>query len=193
MFQDLVQKTRSYRRFKQKPAPTMADLEYLIELARLAPSASNKQPLKYVLVQDPDKLPEVFSCLKWAGYLPDWPGPAPDEQPTAYIVFLADPEIGANPNMTYVDLGLAAQIVILGAQTLGYGACLLASIDRSNLKETLAIPEHLEIKLVAALGTPGEQVELTTVAGGDIRYWRDEHEVHHVPKRPLEDLIVKKL
>lgn len=52
MLKELIRNTRSIRRFKQEPAPSMADLESLIELARLAPAASNKQPLKYVLVRD---------------------------------------------------------------------------------------------------------------------------------------------
>jgi len=105
MLKDLITKTRSYRRFKQEPAPTMADLESLITLARMAPAASNKQPWKYVLVQDPETLPKVFSCLKWAGYLTDWPGPSPQERPTAYIVFLNDTSISENGEIHLVDLG----------------------------------------------------------------------------------------
>ena len=192
MFADLVKKTRSFRRFKQEPAPTITDLESLVGLARLSPSASNKQPLKYVFVKGQDKLPQVFSCLKWAGYLPDWDGPAVNEQPTAYIVCLTDKELGANPNMAYIDRGLATQNIILGAQTMGYGACLLASVNRRRLQEILDIPEHLEISLVVALGTPGEQVVLTDVGNdGDIRYWRDEAGVHYVPKRSLKDIIYR--
>lgn len=194
MFKRLVENTRTFRRFKQEPAPTMSDLESLVALARLAPSASNRQPLKYILVNKQEVLPQVFSCLKWAGYLPDWPGPQSHEQPTAYIVFLVDQELGANPNMTYIDLGLAAQTIVLGARELGFGACLLASVNRRRLQEILEIPNGLEINLVAALGVPGEQVELTTVGkDGDIRYWRDKEDVHYVPKRALEELIVKKL
>lgn len=190
MFSELVKKTRSFRRFKQEPTPTLDNLESLISLARLTPSASNKQPLQYVLVQADDKLPEVFSCLAWAGYLPDWPGPSPKEQPTAYIIILSDPSLSANPG---IDVGIAAQTILLGAQEFGFGGCLLGSIDRPRLKEILSIPETLEIQLVAALGTPGEQVKLTEVSSdGDIRYWRDAEQVHYVPKRSLADLILKK-
>jgi nitroreductase len=165
----------------------------LIELARLAPAASNKQPWKYVLIREPELLPQVFSCLKWAGYLPDWPGPSPEERPTAYIVFLNDISISEDKSIHLVDLGLAAQNILLGARELGFGACLLGSVDRPRLKEILGLPDGLNIELVAALGVPGERVELTALGSdGDIRYWRDENEVHYVPKRQLSDLIVKR-
>ena len=60
-------------------------------------------------------------------------------------------------------------------------------------KEILGLPDGLNIELVAALGVPGERVELTALGSdGDIRYWRDENEVHYVPKRQLSDLIVKR-
>lgn len=193
MLKELITKTRSFRRFKQEPAPTLTELESLIELARLAPAASNKQPWKYVLIREPELLPQVFSCLKWAGYLPDWPGPSPEERPTAYIVFLNDISISEDTSIHLVDLGLAAQNILLGARELGFGACLLGSVDRPRLKEILGLPDGLNIELVAALGVPGERVELTALGSdGDIRYWRDENEVHYVPKRQLSDLIVKR-
>lgn len=187
---EAVKKTRSFRRFKAVPAPSLSNLEGLIELARLTPSSANKQPLKYVLVEAKERLPEVFSCLKWAGYLSDWTGPSEEEQPTAYIIILSDPSLNENPG---IDIGIAAQTMLLGAQELGFGACLLGSIDRPRLKGLLAIPGGLEVQLVVALGTPGEDVVLTTVENdGDIRYWRDEQGVHFVPKRSKEDLIVKR-
>lgn len=172
----------------------MAQLEGLIELARLAPSASNRQPLKYVLVTNPQVLPQVFACLKWAGYLTDWPGPSPKERPTAYIVFLNDTSLSGHNPMHLVDLGLAAQNIILGARAMGFGCCLVGSVDRPRLAQILDVPEGLKIELVAALGTPGERVELTSTGqDGDIRYWRGEDDVHYVPKRPLEELIFKRV
>ncbi len=191
MFVDVMKRARSYRRFRQEPAPSMQELENLIDIVRLTPSTANKQPLKYILVTDERRLPDVFSCLKWAGYLQDWSGPSLDEQPTAYVIILSNPALSQNPG---IDVGLAAQSMILGAQEQGYGTCLLAAIDRPRLQELLDIPESLEIQLVAALGTPGEEVRLAAVnSAGDIRYWRDKEGVHYVPKRSRDDLIEKTL
>lgn len=189
MLKELVKQTRSFRRFQQTPAPTLKQLEKLIALARLVPSANNDQPLKYVLVKEQEYLDHVFSCLKWAGYLTDWPGPAKQERPTAYILICSDPTLNDKPE---IDVGLAAQVMLLRLREMGFGSCLLGSVDRPKLKQLLALPKDLTVHLALALGTPGEIVELKTVEDGDTRYWRDENEIHHVPKRKVEELIVKK-
>ena len=68
---------------------------------------------------------------------------------------------------------------------------MLGSIDRNALRDSLNIPSQLKILLVLAIGKPREQVVLETVGSDSIiRYWRDNEDVHHVPKRKLEDLIV---
>jgi len=55
----------------------------------------------------------------------------------------------------------------------------------------LSIPESFEILLVIALGKPGEKVVIEELAPeGDIKYWRDENDIHHVPKRGVEELIL---
>ncbi|MDD2629992.1 MAG: nitroreductase family protein, partial [Limnochordia bacterium] len=127
--------------------------------------------------------------LAWAGYLKDWPGPAEGERPTAYIVILGDREISTSFGC---DHGIAAQSILLQAVELGYGGCIIGSVDRKTLMDILQIPDQYEVLLVIALGKPIEQVTLTT-AKGDIKYWRDSHQVHYVPKRPLQEIIIKRL
>lgn len=79
---------------------------------------------------------------------------------------------------------------MLGATEAGLGGCILASVKRQELREELRIPPHLEILLVLALGKPGEKVVPEEVRNNDIKYWRDENGIHHVPKRRLDDLIL---
>lgn len=82
--------------------------------------------------------------------------------------------------------------MLLGATEKGLGGCILGSIQRDRLRGELDIPGHLKIRLVVALGKPAETVVLEDVEpGGDIRYWRDEKGIHHVPKRKLKELIIK--
>lgn len=188
MIRELVQKNRSYRRFYQDFAVETGTLRELVDLARLSASAANIQPLKYILSCDPQKNALIFSHLKWAGYLKDWPGPSEGEKPSAYIIILGDTEISRSPNC---DHGIAAQNILLGATEKGLGGCMIGSIQREKLHEVLNIPSRYEIILVLAIGKPKETVVIETVGpDGDIKYWRDDEGKHHVPKRALDDIII---
>ena len=188
MIRELVIKNRSYRRFHQEVPIERETLKELVDLARLSASAANRQPLKYVLSCQPEKNETIFPCLRWAGYLKDWPGPAEGERPSAYIVVLGDTRI--HPTFS-CDHGIAAQSIMLGATERGLGGCIISSVNRPKLGKALNLPPHYEILLVLALGKPGEKVALETVGpDGDIKYRRDKDDVHHVPKRALDDIIV---
>ncbi len=188
MLKDLVLKNRSYRRFYQDQPITLETLRQLVELARLAPSARNMQPLKYVLCADPATNAAIFPTLAWAGYLKDWPGPAEGERPTAYIVVLGDTALSHSFD---VDEGLAIENILLGAVERGLGGCIIGSVQREEVRRILGIPLRYEILHVLALGKPKETVVLEAVGpDGDIKYWRDAQGVHHVPKRGLDELIL---
>lgn len=188
MFKDLVAKSRSVRRFDQSQSVGMETLRELVDLARQSPSGANLQPLKYCLSNDPEKNAAIFEHLAWAGYIKEWPGPAEGERPTAYIIVLGDSTISKSFGC---DHGIAAQTIMLGAAEKGLGGCMIGSIKRAELAALLHIPQQYEILLVLALGKPVEQVQMETMEpDGSVRYWRDEQQVHHVPKRKLEDVIL---
>jgi nitroreductase len=188
VIRDLIISNRSCRRFHEACAIERGTLEELVDLARLSASAANLQPLKYILSCEPRKNALIFPHLAWAGYLKDWPGPGEGERPAAYIVMLGDTQI----NRTFgCDHGIAAQSILLGARDKGLAGCMIGLIQREELRTALEIPTHYEILLVVALGKPCEQVVLEKVGrDGDIKYWRDDTGVHHVPKRSLKELIV---
>jgi len=186
---DLILANRSYRRFDEKSNISRETLLDLIDLARLSPSAGNKQPLRYFISFTADTNTRIFPCLSWAAYLKEWPGPEEGERPAAYIIVLGDSRL--SPTIL-CDHGIAAQSILLGATEKGLGGCIIASIKKDQLRKELDIPEHLDILLVIALGKPRETVRLEDVNDdGDIKYWRDEQGVHHVPKRSLEEIILK--
>lgn len=183
----LIEKNRTYRRFDEKHEITKETLVSLVDLARLSASGANRQPLKYILVTEPDMRAAVYPCLAWAGYLTTWEGPDPGERPTAYIVILGDKEISDSFG---VDHGIAAQSIMLGATEAGLGGCIIASVKKEKLRVLLDIPKDLEVLLVLALGKPTEKVVLETLVNNNVKYWRDEERVHHVPKRTLDEIIL---
>ena len=189
MIRDLINRTRSYRRFQQNHRIELNTLRELVDIARLSAAAGNLQPLKYILSNEPAKNSKIFQHLAWAGYLRDWRGPEEGERPSAYIIVLGDKRIC---NSFGCDHGIACQNIMLAAVEKGLGGCMIGSVNRERLRTDLDIPDYLEILLVLALGKPNETVVLEEVGPeGDIKYWRDSDGVHHVPKRRLEDIIVE--
>jgi len=187
-FGELVQKSRSYRRFDAGRAIDERTLKDLAGLARTAPSAANRQPLKFVLSCSPEWNARIFATLAWAGYLPDWGGPRPEERPTAYVVILLDKAISQAAD---VDVGIAAQTILLGAVERGLGGCMFGAVKRTELAAALGLGEGFAVALVIALGKPVEKVVLDDLpAGGSIKYYREPDGTHHVPKRKLEELIL---
>jgi nitroreductase len=186
---DLIVENRSYRRFYQDVSVERSTLEKLVDLARLSASGQNLQPLKYFLSCDADVNEKIFSKLAWAAYLPEWNGPQEGEKPAAYVLILGDKSIKKS---FAIDSGIAAQSIRLGAIERGLGSCIIGSIGRKTLAESLGLSDHLEILLVIAIGKPKESVLLETVGeDGNTKYWRDSADVHHVPKRTLNEVIVK--
>jgi len=188
MIKDLVLGNRSYRRFYQEHTIERETLRELVDLARCSASGSNRQPLKYILTNEPEKNALVFQHLTWAMALKDWPGPSEGERPSAYIIILLDTEIGMAGGS---DHGIAAQSILLGAREKGLGGCMLAAVKRDELRKDFEIPERYEIPLVIALGKPKEKVVLDDMGpDDDFAYWNDDESVHHVPKRRLDDIII---
>ncbi|MFP4620613.1 MAG: nitroreductase family protein [Bacteroidales bacterium] len=188
LMKQLIRQNRSYRRFYEDHFIAQGNLRYFINLARLSPSAKNAQPLKYIISNETSENQKIFECLSWAGYLEDWNGPEPGERPSAYIVMLGDHQIEDN---FYCDHGIAAQSILLGAVEKGFGGCIVASIDRDKLRQALDIDKRFKILQVIALGKPKETVIIEEIEkDGDIKYWRDDKHIHHVPKRKLDDIII---
>jgi len=188
---EIAERTRTVRRFQENRPIDAQLLEGLVDLARLGGSASNRQPLKFMIVTEPELCREIFPHLGWAGYLTDWPGPQEGERPAAYIFCLLDEEINQGAEkFAYCDLGIATQNLLLGAAELGIFGCRIASFS-SRVESILHLSKQFSLILVVALGYPAEKVVLEQVGSdGDIRYWRDTEGVHHVPKRAMADILL---
>ncbi len=188
MLKDLVLKCRSYRRFDESVRVEIATLRELVDMARCTASATNRQPLKYILSVSRERNAQIFSCLHFAALLKNWGGPAEGQRPSAYIIVLGDKEVVPSFG---VDHGIAAWTILLGAVEKGLGGCMLAAVDRDELRKLLNIPSKFDILLVIAIGRPAEKVLIDDLPPGEpTSYYRDEAGTHHVPKRRLQDIIV---
>jgi len=182
---DLIISRRSIRQFKQEPV-SRDILQKFINASRLAPSAANRQPLEFVVVDEEKIRKEVFTCLKWAAYIAPEGNPKPGHEPVAYIVVLVNSEI--REKGFEWDVGAAIENMILAALEKGIGSCWLLSVDREKLREILNIPENYKIDSVLALGYPDENPVIEDMKDS-IKYWKDQAGQLHVPKRKLEDVI----
>jgi len=189
MLKDLVAKCRSYRRFFEEVSIPYDQLEDMVDTARITASTANSQLLKYKIICEKDDCRKVFPHLAWAGALKDWDGPGEGERPSAYILILADLTIAARRQW---DEGIAAQTILLRAVEKGYGGCMIGSVKRTELLHALGLdPERYQIGLALALGKPKEKIMLVDAPkDGPTTYYRDENQVHYVPKRSLEDILL---
>ncbi|MEF2560098.1 MAG: nitroreductase family protein [Eggerthellaceae bacterium] len=184
----LSRTTRSFRRFRESYPVTETLMTQWVNNARVTASAANKQPLRYRIVTESDQCARVFDTLSWAAALPDWDGPKEGERPTGYIVMAVDSQTFEGELWRF-DAGIAAQTIMLASTEEGFGGCMILSFKRKQIKEILDMPEGLEPVLVLALGRPIEDVRLVDAEGDDTTYYRNENQVHFVPKRRLEDVL----
>ena len=110
-------------------------------------------------------------------------------EPSAYIIVCHDKKIAKNPVPFYKDTGIVSHTILLSACEMGYGGCMIGSFDEESIKKDLQLSDDLEITLVLAIGKALEEPVICEYKG-DIKYYRDNGK-HYVPKRPIEDILIK--
>jgi len=191
-YKRLLKSDRSVRRFDNSRRIPREILNSFIELCRYTASGRNAQPLKYYVAHTREDCDKIFPLLKWAGYFPEWDGPEPEEQPTAYLIQCLDTRYGEN---CLCDDGLQLQAITLGAASIGINACIIKAFDAHTISETLNLPEHLSPRYVLAMGYGTERVKIEDMDENEdacFKYYRTPDGVHHVPKRSLQQLIINK-
>ena len=190
-FFELVSKARTCRRFREAEGLPAGTLDWLVDCARLAPNGGNAQVLRYAVVETREGCEAMFPSLKWAAYYQDWNGPEVGERPAGYIILLG--EADKREKVTLIDAGIAAQTIQLAAARRGIGCCIFLSFNASEVNKLLDLPEGVVPLLVLALGKEKEVRCIDPMpADGSVKYWRDEQGVHHVPKRSLEEVRIRR-
>ena len=191
MFLDLVKQARSHRGFRQDRKVTRQELEHLVECARFTPAARNDQVLKYYLAEEPETVAAIQPLTKWAGALAELHLPRKGAEPVAYIVICLDGSLAENPAPYQRDVGIVAQTMLLAAAEMGLNGCMIGSFAAGELREKLGLPETIKPQLLLALGEGTDRIVITDVGeDGSTTYYRDAEDIHYVPKRTLEQLIL---
>ena len=187
-FEETIYKRRTIRRFKQEPI-SLDTLKKLVDFARVAPMARNVQALEFIIVENIEMRKKLFPLVSWAGSLPqDQRTPESGREPTAYIIVLVNTKI--KRSFVDFDVGAAVENILLGAASFGIGTCWMAAINYKKIREVFEIPEHYDLKQVISLGYPDEESVMEAYKDS-FKYWKDSDGKMHVPKRDLDDIILK--
>ena len=187
---EFLRTRRTYRRFEPRPVPAGL-LAEAVDAARIASCGTNRQTVKYIIAQTPETVAKIQPLVHWAAALPPEQGrPRPGEEPTAFIAVLQDERL---PGCSDVDVGLALGSLTADAWARGVGSCIMGSIDRPALTALLKPPAGVVLRYMVALGYPAHQSHLVPVRDGDVTYYLDENRDYCVPKRSLEEVLLKTL
>ena len=191
MLKDLIRANRSCRGYDESRKITREELLELVDCARLTPSSTNMQPLRYYLAWEKEEVDRIQGLTKWVGALPQMELPHPGMRPTAFIVICQDKGIDENLNRYQKDVGIVAQTMLLAAVEQGLGGCMIGNFQAGEVMEVLGLPEEIRPLLIVAFGKPTEEIHLVDVPeDGNTNYYRDENDVHYVPKRSLEEELL---
>ncbi len=193
MIKDIALKNRSFRGYDESFRFSREDLLEYIEIARICASSQNRQVLKFYIAYDKEMVDRIFPCTGWARELQPIKLPRDGKAPTAYIVICMDTTLTKGGGVaTYgYDAGIAAQTMLLAAAEKGLGGIMIRNLKRDQLVEILGLPENLQPMIAVALGKPAEDVRIVDMPeDGKTAYYRDENDVHYVPKRSVEELVI---
>ncbi len=192
MIKDFVKRNRSYRGYDESRRVTEEELREMVDCARLSASSVNMQPLKYYLAWEKEEVDRIQALTAWARGLPEMTLPHEGMHPTAFIVICQDKSIQESLARFQKDVGIAAQTILLAAVEMGLGGCMIGNFGADSVQQELGLSENLAPLLIVAIGKPAEKIVLTEVGEGEsVAYYRDENDVHYVPKRRLEDIIIR--
>ena len=187
---DTLVSRRTYRRFAQKAVPQDV-VDDIVEAVRLSSCGANRQAVRLVVVNKPEEVAKVQPLVKWAAYLPPEQGtPKADELPTLYVAVVQDTSI---PGDLATDTGIALANMTLAAWDKGVGSCIMGAIDRPALTKLLALPDGVRLCYMVALGYPTHASKLVEMQDGSVKYYLDENRGYCVPKRSMDEVLLKTL
>ena len=183
-FQEILKHRRTVRLYRQQNVPDTV-LAALVDAARLASCAVNRQHLRYIIVRTPELVCEILKNTAWAALVAPQRTPvAGKTSPAAFIIMTT---VEATPSFhTYADAGAAMQSLEFAACDAGLGCCWLGSINREKIGSLL---NCTGILYAAAVGYPAEKPVFKDIpATANTEYYLDSDGTLTVPKISLDDI-----
>ena len=150
---NLISKRRSVREYKTDEIE-QEKIDYILECARLAPSAVNYQPWKFLIVKSHEKKELLRQCYhrEWFAYAP------------LYIIALADTtkswkRKSDNKDHGDIDVALAVEHIVLAVEEKGLGTCWVCNFNTYLLKEVFNLPDHLVPVALLPVGYPAKEID----------------------------------
>jgi nitroreductase len=152
---ELITSRQSDRKYSDKPVEK-EKLDRIVEAGRLAPSACNAQPWKFIIATDPElvlKIAEAASA-KLIGM-----NSFVAQAPVIIVIVREKPnmssKVGAtikNKDYSLIDIGIATENICLQARAEGIGSCIIGWFDERQLRKLLDIPKSKRVELIITLG-----------------------------------------
>ena len=151
--EECIRSRRSIRAFRPEKPP-IEQVEALLRLAVMAPSGSNIQPWRFVVVTEE----AIIRMLKAVS-------PGINGEPAYLIVFCSDKELAfekggpmGRDELSVMDVSMAAENFMLAANGRGLGTCAIKSFPDILIARYLNLPEKIYPELIVSLGYPAQEV-----------------------------------
>lgn len=185
----LLEWRRSYRKFDEERELAKEDIDGILSSIKFASCANNRQFLRFISVENKEKVLEIFDNTRWATSLPNDAGrPKEGERPVYFIAILSDKE--KKLKFDGVDQGLVISNLTLAAAERGIGSCIIGSVLDDKMREILSYDDRYTCSLVVAFGYPKIESSIKEInLEEDQSYYLDDHGNYVVPKYKLDDIV----
>jgi len=142
---EVIERRRSIRKYKPSSISN-EHLKKILEAARLAPSAGNRQPWRFIVVRSTEQKKLMAEAAQNQMFLAD---------AGVIIVALADSE--ASPKWFKQDVMIAIEHMVLASTSLGYGTCWIGAFEEKQVKQLLGVPKRIAVVALLPIGVPDEK------------------------------------
>ena len=187
--ENLLEWRRSYRKFDETRLISKNDIDEILNSIKFASCANNRQYLRFISVENKDKVIEIFDNTKWAASLPNNMGrPKEGERPVYFIAILSDEDKKLRFNG--IDEGLVISNLTLVAAEKGIGSCIIGSVNDKKMREILNYEDNYSCEVVIAFGYPKVKSTIKEIdLEEDQSYYLDEDGNYLVPKYKINDIV----